>query len=90
MPYTITITEIRTEKKKVQPDYCVIGTDEVARKPEFLSLDEPDPKEPKTRIVDVRGYPPAVGREVEKKITLLEQTVDQMDLKAVIKAINSI
>lgn len=39
---------------------------------------------------DVRGYPPAIETETEKEVVILSQTIEELDLPAVIKAINKI
>lgn len=87
MPFKITITETRTRKKTVQPDYQKIGEREIIRDPEFL-INRHD--EPKTRIDSVYGYPPATEKEVEESVVRLEQTVDHLNLERVICAVNAI
>lgn len=41
-------------------------------------------------LKEVYGYPPPHEKEVEREVKVLEQTVDELDLVEVIKAINGI
>ncbi len=89
MSYKIVITEQRTVKKLVGKDWCVIGTREVPREEQFYRhKDEPD--EPKTRIEEVRGYTPEIEKPVTETVELLSQTVETLNLPAVIKAVNGL
>jgi hypothetical protein len=84
MSFKITITETRIVKKIVGKDYVVIGSKEVERDLSFRS----SPNEPKTRVDPVYGYSPEIEKSVPETVTVLEQTVDLLDLKTVIAAIN--
>ena len=86
MSYQITITETRDVKKIVGKDWDTIGTKEVLRDITYLQ----DKTEPKTRIEDVRGYTPEIEKTVSETRQILIQTVDEIDLPAVIKAINNL
>ncbi len=85
MSYKITITETRTVKKIVGNDWAVIGTKEIARDESFI---REDPEKGRTRIEDVRGYTPTIEKLVSETVEVLEQVVEDLDLKEVIKAIN--
>ena len=87
MSYEIIIKETRTFRKIVGGDYTVIDTKEVPRDETYYrgSADEP-----KTRIAEVRGYTPEIEKTVEETREVLKQTVDTLDLQAVIKAINNL
>lgn len=87
MSYEITITETRRVVRKVGREWAVIGSREVERDSTFYSS---DPNEPKTRIEEVRGYTPEIEKDVTETREVLKQTVDELDLPSVIKAINKI
>lgn len=87
MSFIITIIEKRSVLELVQPEYQKIGTKEEERESRFFS---DDPKEPKTRIADVWGYPPKVEKIVTKDRELLKQEVETLDLNLVITAINKL
>lgn len=86
MSFKITITETRDVKKIVGKEWAVIGTKEVRRDDNFLTPQQPE----ETRIVEVRGYTPEIEKIVPETRTVLEQSVDTLDLVSVIKAINGI
>jgi hypothetical protein len=77
--YTITITRTNAVKKKVGKDWAVI-----AQVPFTDSLPVTAPLKP------VYGYTPAIEKDVEQTVEVLKQTVDDLDLIAVIQAINNI
>ena len=83
--YKITIEQTRLEARMVQGDYTTIDTEEVERESQFVREGESP-----TRIKEIYGYPPKIERQVETTVTVLEQTVNDLDLIAVIKAINGI
>jgi hypothetical protein len=85
--YEITIIEKRLVKKLVGNDYAVIGQKEVEREARFYGA---EPEGSKTRITDEYGYTPEIEKLVPEERTVLKQQVDELDLKAVIKAINGI
>lgn len=87
MSFEITIIEKRDTKKIVGKDWVVLGTKEEAREPSFWAEGR---AEPKTRIVEVRGYSPEIEKTVQEEREVLKQTVDTLDLPAVIKAINKL
>lgn len=86
MSFKIKIVEVR-EVKRIESEYGVIGKKEVERESRFYSN---DCNEPKTYIQEVYGDrpPKEVVRCVE--IDLLQQTVERLDLSAVIRAINDL
>lgn len=87
MSYEITIKQTRTVRK-VQPQrWMVVGTKEVERESRFYQHND---KEPVTRIEQVYGYTPEVETVQEETREVLKQEVDELDLKAVIRAINGL
>jgi len=87
MSYEIKITEKREVKKLVGKNWEVIGTKEVPREKEYYA----DRKgEPETRIEEIRGYTPEIEKTVIETRDVLSQVVDELDLSAVIKAINNL
>jgi len=45
---------------------------------------------PEKQGTDGYGYTPMISRPVEREIELLRQTVEELDLAAVIKAVNNL
>ena len=87
MAYKITITEEVDVEKMVQPEYQIIGEQEVERDRCYF---EHDKNEPKTRIEKLYGHPPPVKTTVHITRQVLTQEVENLDLVAVIKAVNGI
>ncbi len=87
MSYEITIKETRNVTRIVGKEWNVVGSKEVARDSQFFSRDE---SEPRTRIEEVRGYTPEIEKTVSETRELLTQTVEDLDLPAVIRAINKL
>lgn len=87
MSYKITITETREVKKITGKEWATLGTREVKRDPGFYTGDT---GEPKTRIEEVRGYTPEIEKTVIESHEILTQTVEKLDLAAVIKAVNGL
>ncbi len=85
--FEITIKETKTVTKLVGNNWGIIGTKEVERETRHYQTDA---NEPKTRIEEVRGYLPAKEQDVEVTTEVLKQSVETLDLAAVIKAINSL
>lgn len=91
MSYTITITESRKEDKKQRGDYTVTGF-------EFLSVvdyetlpfaDKKNWKEEDGQYSrPVYGYPPETVVTEEVSVKVFEQTVDFLNIKNVIQAVN--
>lgn len=86
MSYKITITETKYVKKLAGKEWKEIGTREVARDEAFSRSSS----ESKTRIESVMGYTPEIERVVESTTEILSQTVEELDVAAVIKAINKL
>lgn len=86
MSFEIIIKERRWITTTAGKDWVVIGTREVERDDRFCRADN----EPKTRIEEIRGYSPEIEKKVIQEREILKQTVDNLDLNAVIKAINGL
>lgn len=87
MSFEITIKETRVEHVIKPREWAVVGKVEVARKPDFFR-EEPD--EPKTRITDQYDYTPEVETVQTVTREVLKQTVEDLDLAAVIRAVNKL
>jgi hypothetical protein len=93
MSYTITITQTKEQHKEESGAYCVVGRETISEA-EHDELTGDDRKRweynPSTRTWsrDKYDYPPKrlAVKTVETKI--FEQTVDILDIKSVIQAIN--
>jgi hypothetical protein len=75
MPYTIKITKSERVTRKTGKEWKVVGQ-------------EPDPSG--KYMGDKYGYTPEIDREFTEETDVLKQTVEDLDLAAVIKAINKI
>lgn len=84
MPYKITITETKAVVRECGKEWRVLGTREVAREQGFLSEGEP-----KSRVEEVHGYTPVNFKTVIEHVQVYEQTVEALDLKGVIDAVNA-
>ena len=87
MSYEITIKQKRVVRTTTGKNWAVIGTEEEERKEDFYSQDA---SQPKTRIKEVYGYTPEVEKAQTVEVEVLKQVVDDLDLAAVIKAINKL
>ena len=87
MAYQITITQTRTVKTMAGKEWTIIGTKEVPRDASYY---RDDSNQPKTRIEEVRGYTPEIEKLQVQTVEVLKQQVDDLDLAAVIKAINKL
>ena len=85
--YKITIEKIVTEKVTKQGEYGVIETRPYTVE-EMKNVNNPE--DYKGAIKDVRGYKPSYETLREVKTTILEQTVENIDLNTVLIAINNI
>lgn len=87
MGFKIQITEERTVTKVLRKKWAVVDSEEVDREQKYFVSDE---NEPRTRVKSVMGYTPEVeGRETQTR-EVLTQEVDELDVAAVIKAINGL
>ncbi len=86
MPFKITIEETKEVIATTGKEYVQIDTEEVERDDRWGS----QPDEPKTRIKPVYGYSPEIEKKVTVKREVLTQTVDELDVNKVIRAINGI
>ena len=93
MSYKIIITKIETKKVTKEGDYQIVDrrpwTDEEIDKTtkHYQSNDNFLQNNP---LKEVIGYAPSRESTEEKEIKVLEQTIENLDLSAVIKAINGI
>lgn len=87
MPYEIIIKERHEVVKRCGKEWAVLGTKEVAREEDFYRGQQ---DQSQTRIEEVRGYTPEIEKTVTEEREVLKQTVDTLDLPAVIKAINKL
>lgn len=87
MSFTITITESKKTLKIVKGPWGVVGTKEVPREERFYASRQ---DEPETRLEEIRDYLPSREEEVSEDVQVLKQTVESLDICAVIKAINNL
>lgn len=76
--FTVKISKVETVVKTVGREWEVIGQEEHTGS----SGD--------TTMIDKRGYTPEIQKSVEVETDVYSQVVEDMDLSAVIKAINGI
>jgi hypothetical protein len=88
MSFEIVITEKRQVKTVIRKSWEKVGEKEVEREVKFYS--SRDETEPMTRIEAVYGYTPEVEGIVNETREVLKQSVDELDLPAVIRAINKL
>jgi len=88
MSFTITIVERREVIEVAGKDWKKIDDVEVVRETGMYDLHNDDT--PKTRIKEIMGYTPEIEKRVVKEVEILKQVVEDLDLAAVIKAINKI
>ena len=87
MSYKITITKTDTVVKPGHKEYTGIGQKEVEREVQFYRGKE---QEPKTRIESVYGWTDPIDRPEQVTRDVLIQELDNLDLPAVIRAINGL
>lgn len=85
--FKIEITETVLVKTIIGKEWGIIGTKEIPREKSYYEYGK---AEPKTRIENVHGYTPEVEKMVYQTRVVLLQTVDNLCLPSVIKAINGI
>lgn len=88
MSFEITIKEKREVVEILGKEWKKVDDKEVLR--EVGPYGPCDIEEPKTRIKEIMGYTPEIERRVIREIEVLKQTVDTLDLAAVIKAVNNL
>jgi len=88
MSFTITIVEKREVIEVAGKDWKKIDDVEVIRETGMYDVRTDD--DPKTRIKEIMGYTPEVEKRVIKEVEILKQVVEDLDLAAVIKAVNKI
>jgi len=74
--YKVTVTALVERVEVSNSEWCVIGQE---FKPE--NLDKP---------VSVYGYSPAIEKTVRKEVAIFEQSVDTLDMAALVKVVNGI
>lgn len=90
MPFKITITQTKKVTKNVGGEWVVVGQ-RVPNEEEIERLRRYSEDKPLTiGALNVHGDRPIVEREVEVDVKVLEQEVENLDLTAVIKAVNGI
>lgn len=82
--YKITIQETKTVNTIAGKEWAKLDTVEVERECPVRE------GESKTRIKDVMGFTPEIEKQGTVTRDILIQVVDQLDVEAVIKAINNI
>lgn len=87
MSYEIIITETRLITKTVGKEWVKVGEREVPRERNYYAHDK---DEPKTRLEAVYDYSPLTEKTVEEKREVLSCVVDELDIKAVLKAIHGL
>lgn len=87
MPYKIVITRTREEEVTAGKEWVTLSTMEVERDRRFIN---DDPNGPKTRIEEKRGYSPEIVKKMMVERQVLIQEVDDLDVPAVIRAINGL
>ena len=83
--FEITIVETREVRKINGKKWDIVGQKEVEREERFYRDEGP-----KTRIEPIYGYTPEIEATITEKREALKQTVDDLDLPAVIRAINKL
>lgn len=87
MSYEITIKETRAVTKMAGKDWEVVGQVE---KPRERTMYEDRDSEPRTYIANEYGYTPEIVKETVETREVLKQTVDELDIAAVIRAVNKL
>jgi len=85
--FTITITETKTVGALKGNEWLIV--EKRPYTPDELK-ETGDPEYYKKQLKDIRGYSPVVTETVTKDIEILKQTIKDIDLVSVIKAINKI
>lgn len=86
MAYEIKITQRREVVRKAGKEWAQVGTKEVARDDRFTSAEGAA----KTRTEPTFGYTPEIEKTVPEEREVFSQIVDELDLPAVVKAINKL
>jgi hypothetical protein len=90
MAFKITIEETKIVTKTVGEEWKVVGQ-EVPDAEQIERITRSAQGKPFTiGGLDKYGYTPKIEKQVEVSVTVLEQTVEQLDLKNVIRAVNGI
>jgi len=92
MPFTITITETKTVESNQRGEYKIIDripwtTDKLKKETMYQSPEEVFARNP---LMEVWGYAPDQIVSITSENQILSQTVETLDIAAVIKAINNI
>lgn len=78
MSYRITVTRMETVTKKFGKEWKVVGEEQA----------KGDDNKP--YLKDLYGYTPEIEKEATEEVEVLRQTVTELDMIAVIKAINGL
>lgn len=87
MSFEITITETKSVEKEAGGEWKIVDTKEVKREKEFFN---PSKNESATRIKDIHGYTPQIKKTVVETKDIYRQSVSDLSLEDVIKAVNKI
>jgi hypothetical protein len=74
--YKVTVIALVERVETVSPEWVVIGQE----------FKDGHPEKP----VDVRGYTPEIKKTVRKEVAVFEQSVDALDMAALVKVVNGI
>jgi len=88
MSFTITIIETKEVVEVAGKEWRKLDDVEVVRETGMYDVRSDD--DPKTRIKEIMGYTPEIEKRVIKEVEILKQVVEDLDLAAVIKAVNKI
>ena len=84
--YKVTIEKIETYTKVMPGEWCIVDTRPYTKEEAEKAYEY----QFKNELKEVRGYAPDVKKTIETNTRVLEQTINDLDLVAVIKAINKI
>lgn len=92
MSYEIIIKQKKTVTKLTGKIWDTIGQEQQRIDTQYLKQEEFEsiPAEKRVILVNVSGYTPEIEKQVEVEVEVLKQTVEELDLANVIKAINNL
>ena len=86
--YEIIIKKTELVKQKVGKNWTQTGERPITKEDAANAFACPDSYDGK--MSNVYGYTPEIEKEVEVERTILKQTIEELDLASVIKAINKL